>query len=219
MCVLNPKPHKYHKTISEQPIQYHNTRLEQSTPQYQIKATKSITTIPYQSSWPGERTRRISNLITFDEIGKEQVNAEQQGVWRVRGRARGREKTREGKLKGERRRHSSKARGDGRVRPRQWRLPTRNLSVRRGCRRGWARLSWANGRSLAREEQSFCLYPTGLDEVDVLQSVGWPRPTFNQPNNIGRDWLPDEANLARPPDPDSWEPGSSGARGAWLIAG
>jgi hypothetical protein len=31
---------------------------------------------------------------------------------------------------------------------------------------------------------------------------------------LGCDWLPDEPNLARPPDPGSWEPGSSGARGA-----
>jgi hypothetical protein len=30
----------------------------------------------------------------------------------------------------------------------------------------------------------------------------------------GRDWLPDEPNLARPPDPGSWEPGFSDARGA-----
>lgn len=184
MCVLNPKPHKYHKTISEQPIQYHNTRLEQSTPQYQIKATKSITTIPYQSSWPGERTRRISNLITFDEIGKEQVNAEQQGVWRVRGRARGREKTREGKLKGERRRHSSKARGDGRVRPRQWRLPTRNLSVRRGCRRGWGgcfarnlSVAWlARNRAFACIPRAwmrwmFCKVWAGLDRRSTNQTI------------------------------------------------
>jgi hypothetical protein len=27
------------------------------------------------------------------------------------------------------------------------------------------------------------------------------------------DWLLDEPNLARPLDPGSWEPGSSGARG------